>query len=422
MFIRLGQRVCRSALALMLSISCASADKLNLSVAFPLPSEMRPMHEEIARRFMEQNRTVAITFQSPAATYDELVQRMMREALVGQTPDVAFHAYNRVQLLVERGLPISLDARIAEEKNWATMGYLPAMLDLARINDRVYGLPFNTSTPVIYYNLDLVRRAGGDAGRLPATWTAVIDLARRIKALGSDTQSIYFDYYDSAGNWTFLALVESHGGTMMTGDKLAFDGAEGLAALNILKEIGAAGMVDTTRNQALQSFRAGTLGILVGSTSFLKGLTDGAQGRFEIKTGPFPISAPSGRLPAGGNAAMIFAKDPAKQTAAWEYVKFATGPIGQTIAVRSSGYMPNNTIAIDDPALLGTFYQQSPNHRTSVEQLAFLTGFFNFPGPNSIKITEVIRDHLRNVVTQRQDPADALPVIARDVRALLPRP
>ena len=38
---------------------------------------------------------------------------------------------------------------------------------------------------------------------------------------------------------------------------------------------------------------------------------------------------------------MLFTKDPAKQKAAWEYIKFATGPVGATMMVQATGYFPS---------------------------------------------------------------------------------
>jgi multiple sugar transport system substrate-binding protein len=49
---------------------------------------------------------------------------------------------------------------------------------------------------------------------------------------------------------------------------------------------------------------------------------------------------------------MLFAKDAARQKAAWEYIKFATGPIGATMMVQATGYFPSSRAAADDPKLL----------------------------------------------------------------------
>jgi multiple sugar transport system substrate-binding protein len=89
----------------------------------------------------------------------------------------------------------------------------------------------------------------------------------------------------------------------------------------------------------------------------------------------FPVS----RRPTSSTLKM-FARDPAKQRAAWEYVKFATGPVGATLMVKATGYFPANALPAKDPALLGDFYKQSPNHQTAIGQLPMLTAWYAFPG------------------------------------------
>ena len=211
---------------------------------------------------------------------------------------------------------------------------------------------------------------------------------------------------------------------MLTPDeqRVAFSEQSGLDGLKVLQQAAAdAGMQDLSSAQARAGFSAGRIGIFVDSTAFLGTVTRQVEGRFDVRTMAFPISATNGKLPAGGNAVMIFTKDPAKQKAAWEYVKFVTGPVGQTLMVKHTGYMPSNELAIKDPELLGKFYQGSPNHMTSIQQLPYLAAWYAFPGDKALKITDVIKDHLQTVVARKQSPEQVMPTMAKDVQSLLPK-
>ncbi len=81
--------------------------------------------------------------------------------------------------------------------------------------------------------------------------------------------------------------------------------------------------------------------------------------------------------------------------------------------------MPSNDIAIKDPAMLGKFYDENTNYKTSVDQIPVMTGWYAFPGPNAVKIIDVIKDHLEAVVTGRKSAEETLPAMAADVQALL---
>jgi multiple sugar transport system substrate-binding protein len=383
----------------------------------------RPMFEEIARRFEAEQPGVRITYRSPVMdTHEEHLQQVLRGAMTNDVPDVSFQGNHLIGVLVQRGLPVALDPFIARDAGWPAVGAFASAQQVGEVDGASYGLAFQTSVPTIFYNAELVRRAGGDPGRLPETWPAVVDLAQRIAALGGGVMGGFFDY-DASGNYTFQAFVHGLGGRMMTpGDReIAFDGREGMAALEVLKQFAAdAGMQDMTRNQAYQAFSSGTIGVMPSASSNLGQFERQAGERFAVLTGPWPVMPPNGQLPAGGRTAMIFTRDPAKQQAAWAFIKFALGARAQTIMVEQTGSLPNNQIALNDPDLLGRFYEQRPNQMTSVRQLPALGRFFSFPGENAVRIVGVVTDHLRTVVNRQREPAAAMEAMVRDVRALLP--
>jgi multiple sugar transport system substrate-binding protein len=407
-------------LCAVLAAGPAHAETTTLSVAYAFPGIMKAAVEEIARRFTAEHPDIAIEFPLPAADYEELTQKALIAAATGGGADIGLHGYHRVRLLADRNAAIPVDKFIAAENGWVARGYTHAAQVLCDASGKSFGLPFTTATQIVYYNVDVLRRAGGDPDHLPETWPQIIGLAKRIEALKSGATSLFFDY-KGAGNWGFLGLVESAGGRMMTEDErdVTLDGPAGRGALELLRTFGEAGQVDMSRAQAQQAFSAGGLGILVYTSSALTAVEKQVAGRFEIRTGTFPITDPRGKIPAGGTCAMIFTKDAAKQRAAWEFIKFAAGPVGQTIMATGTGYMPNNTIAIERTDLLGDFYAQHPNYATSVRQLSVMTGFWTWPGPNSIKIQDVVENHLVEVATLKTAPDAAMAGIVRDIHELL---
>lgn len=401
----------------------AMAEQVTLNVAYAYPQNYNEMMTELAQRFEESHPDIKIAFEPPAADYEALVAQLLRTRLIGGAmPDVGFHGLHRTRTLVEENMIVPINDFIAKEPDWPTLGYIPAMQSLADFKGKSYGLSFAVSTMIAYYNTDLVKQAGGDPDNLPKTWEGVIDLAKKIDTLGQDISGIYWAYYDSNNNWTFHSLVQDFGGRMMTPDegKIAFNGSGGRAALSLVKQFGEAGMIDMTDPQAMQSFAAGKLGILINSSSRIAKVTKDSKGTFRLVATPLPQPVEDSTFPAGGAGVMMMTTDPAKQAAAWEFMKFATGPIGQTIMVHYSGYMPGNQIAVDDPELLGRFYKENPNHMAPIAQLPRMTAFLTFPGENSLKIPTVIADHLREVVTLKRPMDEAMDAMVKDVSALLP--
>jgi len=394
--------------------------KTTIDVLYPYGSLFKSLHEEIAKRFHAEHPDVEIRYRAPAENYEDATQQMLRAAVAGNMPNVAYHGLNRVRIFVERGIAVPLDTFIKGEQDWSAQGYQPELGKLGEIGGKIYGLPFALSTAIVYYNPDLVARAGGDAEKFPGEWGAIIALSRKIQGLGDGVTGGWIDY-GITGNWMFQSLVLADGGHMMDAAEksVAFDGPNGLHALKVLQGFADAGMPDFSNAQALAAFAAGKLGILVTSTAYLGTVQNQAGERFKVRTAPFPVPNEQGQLPAGGNVVMVFAKDAQKQKAAWEYVKFVTGLIGQTLMVQHTGYMPSNRLAIESPDHLGEFYRRNPNHMTSIRQMPQMTGWYAFPGRNALKVTDVIKDHMQTVVTRQATAEQALAAMSKDVGALL---
>jgi multiple sugar transport system substrate-binding protein len=234
---------------------------------------------------------------------------------------------------------------------------------------------------------------------------------------------MFFDW-TITGNWSWQGLVFSHGGTMMSEDeqRVAFGAEPGQRAMRVLRDFVDQGRMPDIRPATMFSdFFAGRMGISMQSTAQLGRYNREIGGRFALLTGRYPLSAPNARLPAGGNVAMMFTRDAQRQEAAWKFIRFATGPIGATMMVNATGYMPATTIPAGREDMLARFYRENPNHLTTFRQADVITGWYAFPGQNALRITDVINDHLQSVVARRAEPDAVLARMTSDVQNLLPR-
>jgi multiple sugar transport system substrate-binding protein len=290
------------------------------------------------------------------------------------------------------------------------------------VEGELHGLGVGMSFPIIYVNADLARRAGYDPDDLPRDWDGILALARRIGDLGGTSQGGFFQYA-SGGNWTWIALVETLGGSMMTPDgRLGFTSREGLRSLEIIRAFGEVGQAryDVGQDPARTVFASGVLGVLVDSGSSLATFEKAAEGRFEVRTLPLPAASPRTRVPAAGIATVMHARDPRRQDLAWAFMTHASGPAGQTLVGRLTGYIPANQVPIEAAELLGDYYRQRPAYAAGIASAARVGPWFAFPGANTVKVSLDIRDHLRDVVTLKRTPAEGLAAIERSVRALVP--
>ncbi len=346
-----------------------------LDVIFANPSFAR-FFNPIAEAFTRANPDIRVVFRQPAPNYDEQHQALLRGALTNQLPDVAFSGFNRLpelaRTLAARNQIQDLGPLIAEAgAGGRDANYSPRMLALGQVDGKQFGMPFNASSPIAYYNPELVRRGGGDPEAFPTSWDAVVALGARIKAAAPEAMGIsyYINSFDS--DWLWQALVQQGGGRMLNeaGNAPAFGGPPGQAAIRLARRfVAEGGMQLSGDEQNRQQCATGGTGIIFDSPARLSVITNLVGGRFPLRTASYPITDQArGGVPTGGNAAVITARDPAKRAAAWRYVKFSAGPEAQKIAVEMTGYLPTNKRA-EAEEFLGAWYRQNPNAQAAARQ------------------------------------------------------
>ncbi|GAC1342960.1 MAG: ABC transporter substrate-binding protein [Acetobacteraceae bacterium] len=392
-----------------------------LVVHYPMPAFFKDVMEKLAAEFSQANPDVTIRFPAPSPTYEDAVQLVIRQASAGGLPDVSFQGLNRLRFLAERNLLVDLGPFLDRDGDPAARGWTPGIRKLAQVGGKQVGMTFSASNPITYYNAALVRQAGGDPDHFPQDWDGVIALAANIAALGNGISSMHFRW--PGDDWMFSSLLYGYGGRMLSEDeKTVVFGEQGLMALKLLDRMVKEGkMPPLTTDAAFQAFYAGKLGIIMGTTAYIGQFQRSIGPQVELRTTKMPVITPGGTLPTGGNASIMLTQDKAKQDAAWRFIAFATGPIGQTIMVRGTGYVPSNTLTLNDDRYLGAFYRDSPLFRPAMEQIPIMQPWYAFPGSNGVRITQTIVDNLARIVEQRATPEQVLADVTGEVQKLLPR-
>ena len=403
-------------------VTGAAHAETRLQIAYSNAAVYKAVHEGIAAKFMELHPDIKIEFRAPPRSYEELAQQLMRDKITGTLPDVAFNGINQLGLFMEQKLPVPIDSHAQADGGMEKLGYHPALAALGKRNDAQYGVPFAVSMPIVYVNSDLMSKAGVDVDSL-TTWPAILAAGRAVdQKIGQPTAGFYFDW-EQTGNWLFQALVTSNGGRMLADDRceFVFGDARGMAALKILESFAKGGMRNLGQVPGREAFIAGGVGVWVSSSGFAATAEKMIGNKFKLKTLRFPVGTEKPQLPGGGAMALVLTTDKARQQAAWEYVKFATGGIGQAIMAKGTGYMPVNEAAVTTPELMGDYYRQFPNQATAIQQLPLLTEWASYPGPNSLKMIEVIKSYTEGLVTGSRTAEQAMPELLKDVKALSPR-
>jgi multiple sugar transport system substrate-binding protein len=406
--------------AASIAVGTAAAET-EITVEYPWPDTYTFL-PDIVKVYEQEFPNYKVKLRTTHKDYFESVQALIRQSMTGQMPDVSLQGYSRLRVLGDKGIAVDLTPFVTKEKDWTSKGFDDVLMGLGRVGDNMVGLPFTLSMPISYFNPDLVKKAGGDPQNFPKRWDDVLDLAKKISALGPDIHGIFLPR--SSGNWYFSAMLHSQGARFMTPDekKVAFNSPEGLAAISLYGTAMKNGsMPNFTTKNARQDYFSGRLGIIFASTANIKRFTKAIGGRFSLETAAYPMGdSANGAVSVGGAAWVMTANDPKKQAAVWNFMKFFSGARGATMMAKATGYVPPNKVAADDPRYMGKFYKENPKFRVAVDMMHLMAPWYAFPGANGMKITGVILDNLNTVVDQSVKPKAALDKMAREIQALVP--
>ena len=336
---RLVALAATATLGLAFSMHTARAEQVELVVQYTQSQIFSGVFDALKAEFEAQNPDVTVTFRGPHNTYGDNVQALLREAVVGDMPHVNYLGLSYLPTIADRGLAVDLAPLMeAEGQTFEENGWTASLQSVGSFDGQQLALPFAISMSLTYYNADLVRQVGGDPDNMPTDWDGIVELAGQIDALDPDHAGMYIPYSANwYGAWYFQGTLFSHGGEMMQpGATQVFitDDPAWQTAMGLYDRMAEDGGMMAVGDQAQrQQFIAGRMGFVIDSISRLYNFEQSIGDRFDFRTSPHPMGAENGRLPTGGNLAMITtaaAEDPAVLDAAWRWVKFSTGPFGTT--------------------------------------------------------------------------------------------
>jgi multiple sugar transport system substrate-binding protein len=224
----------------------------------------------------------------------------------------------------------------------------PGHLGLAARNNRYYAVPFLADNSALFYNRDLLERAGVDPEKSLSSFEGYLDAARRVRRLGSDIYG-----WSIAGNSAGILgfVVQPH--IWATGSRTVV-GAVGSQRANVAdnpemrqtlefyrtmwKEglIARAAFADTGAAWG-SDFRAGQVGLFPSNYSLSVLLADE---KARARTGVELLSGPtSGRAFFDGGDNFCIPRGAQNASAAWEFAKFALD-LAQQALLPTGGYTP----------------------------------------------------------------------------------
>jgi multiple sugar transport system substrate-binding protein len=342
-----------------------------------------------------------ITFQLWGSPQEGEVWTRVAEAFHAENPDISVKVevadwdsyWEKLRVLVAGGTPpdvFAMDAPLYPD--WQSRGALlnlqpyldadpaaldgvfPVTLEAYKTPEGYFGLPRDFQTIVLYYNKDMFDAAGVAYPTEAWTWD---DLRSAAKTLTldkdgdgtTDQWGFWAEAYDQEPFWG--SVIWSHGGDIvdLAAGKTLIDSPEAAAGFEFIRAMWLDDKSMPTSSQLAQYGYDGFLsGISAMGVSGHWSVPDYAAAGLNFDVAPLP-SGPAGRVTGVNSAGFVISSATKNPDAAWAFVKFATGKVGQSELSKLGFAIPiRESVAASDAYL----QQAAPiNHQMFVDALAY---------------------------------------------------
>lgn len=331
--------------------------------------------DTLVQKFNDENEygiTVEAEYQG---SYDDALNKL-KSAQIGNMGADLVQVYEiGTRFMIESGWIVPIQSMVNADE-YDTSVLESNLAAYYTINDMLYSMPFNSSTPLMYYNKDMFDAAG--ITEIPDSLESIAQIGDKLLDSGAQevmSLGIYGWFFEQFIGKQGLEYANNGNGRTEAATAVAFD--ENGAAANILNEwknlydLGYAPNVGKGGDAGLADFSAGKSAITLGSTASLKQILQDVDGKFEVGTAYFPKvkSTDEGGVSIGG--ASLWAldnNDPKKLRATWEFVKFLISPESQAFWNAETGYFPVNVDAHDEDVFKENI-EKYPQFETAIDQL-----------------------------------------------------
>jgi sn-glycerol 3-phosphate transport system substrate-binding protein len=360
-----------------------------------------------------------------AGSYQDSIAKVMTTLKGGKPPQLAVLLSTDMFTLIDEDAIVPVDGLVDDAAGKAWLGgFYDAFMQNSRSGGHTWGVPFQRSTIVMYYNKDLFKAAGLDPERPPATWQELVDTASKLTkkdASGNVTQwGLEIPSGGSFAYWLFQALTTPNGAILMNdaGNQVMLDKPAVVEAAQFWRDLSAkhgvmpSGTIDwgTTPKDFLEKKAA----IIWTTTGNLTNIRSNAD--FPFGVAMMPKKVRGGSPTGGGNFYIFKSGTPAQQKAALKFAQWATSPQRAADWSIATGYVAV-TPAAWETAKMKKYAQEVPAAIVARDQLEVSVA--EFSTHENQRVTKLLNDALQAVLTGAKPPQQALSDAQREADRVL---
>ncbi|GAB5435815.1 sn-glycerol-3-phosphate ABC transporter substrate-binding protein UgpB [Falsiruegeria mediterranea] len=309
------------------------------------------------------------------------------------------------QMMKDAGEPFDGDA------------FLPAVVSYYQTPEgELLSMPFNSSTPVLWYNKDALDAAGA---KIPETWADVKETAQKLVDNGMEC-GVSFGWQswvmiENFSAWHNLELGTKENGFSGFDTEFTFNNEQVAARLDDIASMSEGNLFKYggRRGDSLPMFTNGECGMWLNSSAYYGSMVSQAKFNFGQTMLPLDTSvadAPQNSIIGGATLWVLGGHDAEEYKGTAKFMTYLSSPEVQAWWHQETGYVPITTAAYELSKEQG-FYDSNPGTDTAIKQLSLNTPTANSRGlrfGNFVQVRDVINEEMEAVWSGEKNATDAL--------------
>ena len=295
-------------------------------------------------------------------------------------------------------------------------------------------MPFNSSTPVLYYNKDVFAKAGLDPEQPPKTWAEVESFSKQIKDKGAATCGfttgwISWIHTENLSAWHNQPIGTEQNGFGGPSARLTLNGPVQVKHWGNLKKWADEGIFKyggpTGGDNAPPMFYSQECAMIMNSSGSMSGVVANAKD-FKVGVGMLPYyndvqGAPQNSIIGGATLWVMEGRPAEEYKGVAKFFTYLSSPEVQADWHQFSGYLPITQAAYDLSKQQG-FYDKNPGRDVSIKQITLNPPTENSKGlrfGNYVQIRTVIDEEFEQLLSGKKDAQGALDALVERGNKLL---
>lgn len=394
----------------------SAEEPIELTFHYPVGvgGDLALLIENLAAEFTKENPNIVI---NPVfcGNSTETMTKTVAAIQGGNAPDFAILGNSELYSLLNLEAIIPLDDLIAADADGQDYinDFWPAFLQNSYYDGKIYSIPFQRSTIIMYYNKDAFRAAGLDPETPPTTWEELADYAQKLTIrddAGNVTQwGVQISTNDPFTFSPFVLQNSENGENLMTSDgKTALFNTPGnVEALQFLVDLsqkyqampeGVIVWADSTSN-----FMAGNAAMLYMSSGSLTNVLQNTD--FEVGTCFLPAGKRYGSATGGANFYIFDGITEEKLAATWKFIRWMTEPERAAQWSIDTGYVATRQSCFELGSLK-EYLATVPQAKTAGDQLIYAGSELMLY--DNTRCWDILKNAIDAAMTLAKTPAEAL--------------